>query len=557
MRGSRYWDDKFFGRKPVLDLLKKRLLGLKEGYRQNIAILGGHYLGKSTILNKFLADLDDKDVVEVYLDLGYKDFRQFFMKYAGTILHNYSRGEHLPLHDDLNLLLASVKPRLPQTVKLIQKIQSDIESNRLADACQSLLKMPEVFTFEANKFCLFIFDEFHKMEDLGIENIFQQFGTSIMTQRRCLYVVASSCAEKAKSILSEKLSLLFGNFEVVTIGPFDLKTSQEFIASRLEDIKVSVPLKDFLIDFTGGHPLYLHQILKETRYLAAVHKQQEIFAPILAKAIENTIFDQWGVLSRHFELLVDNLSAGKGNAVTSALLIALANGKLKLSDLTRSLAVKQNLISQKAARLLEEGIIAKNGNFYYLEDKLLRYWLKYVLERRLTAVSISAERQRKAFAEDLEKLIETFRINAQKDLSSRIIELLRCFENESVSMNGRKYKLPAFNKITTVKLESEPEGRMDAIKAFSPQGPWFVLFKKDKFAESDVNAFVSQSRKLPHKPSGCIIISLSEMDENTRVKALQERMWIWNENELNSLLNFFDQPYIVIDDERRSVKAAQ
>src|SRR3989338_3811164 len=271
MRGSRYWDDKFFGRKPIMDLLKKRLLGLKEGYRQNIAILGGHYLGKTTILNKFLADLDDKDILEVYLDLGYKDFRQFFLKYAGTILHNYSRAEHLPLHDDINLLLTSVKSRLPQTVKVIHKIQSDIEANRLSDACQSLMKLPEIFTFEANKFCLFIFDEFQKMEDLGIENIFQQFGTSIMTQRRCLYVVTSSCAEKAKSILSEKLSLLFGNFEIVSIGPFDLKTSQEFIANRLEDIKVSVPLRDFMIDFTGGHPLYLQQILKEIRYLVAVH----------------------------------------------------------------------------------------------------------------------------------------------------------------------------------------------------------------------------------------------------------------------------------------------
>ncbi len=555
MRGSRYWDDKFFGRKPILDLLKKRLLGLKEGYRQNIAILGGHYLGKTTILNKFLADLDDKDIVEVYLDLGYKDFRQFFLKYAGTILHNYSRGEHLPLHDDINLLLASVKSRLPQTSKVIQKIQADVEANRLSDACQSLMKLPEIFTFEANKFCLFIFDEFHKMEDLGVENIFQQFGTSLMTQRRCLYVVTSSCAEKAKAVLSEKLSLLFGNFEIVSIGPFDLKTSQEFIASRLEDIQIGVPLKDFLIDFTGGHPLYLQQILKEIRYLAAVHKQQEVFAPILVQAIENTIFDPWGVLSRHFELLVDNLSSGKGNNAASPILIALANGKLKLSDLTKSLAVKQTLISQKAARLLAEGVIAKNGNFYYLEDKLLRYWLKYVLERRLTAVSISAERQRKAFAEDLEKLIETFLTNAQKDLASRIIELLRCFDNESVSVNGRKYKLPTFNKITTVKFDAEEDGRLDAIKAFSAQGQWFVLFKKDKFAESDVSAFVAQTRKLPNKPSGCIIISLSDLDENTRVKALQERMWIWNENELNALLNFFDQPYIVIDDDRRSAKA--
>ena len=69
--------DKFFGRKPTLSLLKKRVFDLKEGYRQNIAFLGGQYLGKSIILQKFLTELDDQDIIPIYIDLetgdGYYD----------------------------------------------------------------------------------------------------------------------------------------------------------------------------------------------------------------------------------------------------------------------------------------------------------------------------------------------------------------------------------------------------------------------------------------------------------------------------------------------------
>ena len=38
--------EKFCGRKVILDLLKRRVLGLKEGYRQNVALLGYPYVGK-------------------------------------------------------------------------------------------------------------------------------------------------------------------------------------------------------------------------------------------------------------------------------------------------------------------------------------------------------------------------------------------------------------------------------------------------------------------------------------------------------------------------------
>jgi len=144
----------FFGRKDNLDLLEKRVLDLKEGYRQNVALLGNPYVGKSSLLYNFLSKFDDKDVTVIYLDLENKDFSYFFNKFTGSLLYNYSKNELLPLFEDLNLLLESVKSRIPHTVQVIRKIQSAFESRKHSDCFLGLMTLPEVFTNETGKFCL-------------------------------------------------------------------------------------------------------------------------------------------------------------------------------------------------------------------------------------------------------------------------------------------------------------------------------------------------------------------------------------------------------------------
>ena len=56
---------------------------------------------------------------------------------------------------------------------------------------------------------------------------------------------------------------------------------------------------------------------------------------------------------------------------------------------------------------------------------------------------------------------------------------------------------------------------------------------------------MSESKKFSQKPQRRLIISLKDLESNTRLKALQEKMWIWNEGELNLLLNMYDKHYIV------------
>ncbi|HPB67740.1 MAG TPA: hypothetical protein PLT76_02210 [Candidatus Omnitrophota bacterium] len=537
--------DAFFDRRDMLDLLKRRVLDLKEGYRQNIAFLGGRHLGKSSILEKFIAELDDPFIIPLYLDLEYKDFDFFYFKFVGGLLYHYARLTQKPLHDDINLLLEGVRSELPLTAKSIKKIQGLMAHQRLQEAYSEIIALPQVFTQESRFFCLIIFDEFHDLEELGMEGVYAELGKCIMTQKKCLYVVTSSCPVLAAKIISERLSLLFGNFEVVPIEPFSMKASRDFIGFLLKDIKLSKDLKNFFVDFTGGHPLYLTVISKELITLSRLYGQPEIFNPLMIQAVENVLFDPWGVLSQHFEVTVHALCEGKGNRICAAILIALAAEKQRIKELAAGLGVRQGLVSPKLNRLVEQGFVMKNGTSYYIKDKFFGAWLKFVLQKKLRTFDPAQEHQRQAFKDEMERVIGEFNHCSQKDLPTRIVELLYCFEDDAVQINNRRYKLPLFQAISTTKARKGSGTYYDVIKAQTQDGEWCIVLNWDPLTEQDISSILKESKKIIQKPQKRILISLCSLDENTRVKALQESMWIWNEHEVNTLLNFYNKPYIV------------
>lgn len=534
-----------YGRKAVLNLLSRRLKDLNEGYRQNVALLGSRYIGKSTILQKFIADIDDPHTIAIYLNLENRDFDYFVSKFIKSILYHYARLANLPIQDDTKVLMEIVRPTIPLTVNSIENILSLMKSKRPVEVYKELIALPEIFNNEAQKQCVIILDEFHALEEFSIDEVFQLMSNTIMTQRKCLYVIASSYPEIANRILAEKLTLLFGNFEIVTVNSFDSVTSQEFIEKVTAPMRVGSHLRNFLADFTGGHPLYLSLIGQELIHLGAVHKQSEVYVPLIAQAVEDVVFNTWGALSRHFDLIVAELSQGKGNRSFLALLIALANGQSRIKDLLESLGQKQTQITQKLNRLIELDIIERNGTIFQYKDKLFRYWIKYVLQKRIYAVDLEPGKQNKFFREELNRAMAEFQAMSRKDLSTRMSELLHCFDNELLNLNGRRYKLPVFSNVTPMKLRSIAGTYIDAIKGKCDEGTWLIALRKDPFTEGDINALLSEAKNMEDKPQRLVVVSLSSLDENARIRALQERIWIWNEQEVNSLMHIYDKPYMV------------
>ena len=484
------FDHNFFGRKAVLDILKKRVLGLKEGYRQNVALLGGRYIGKTSILHKLIADFEDKDVMFVYLDLEGRDFNYFATQFTKSLLYHFLKSENLAPQEDLKILCASAQSRLPQTVGLVEAVGALIGEGKILEAYHTLLSLPDILQKESGKSVVLILDEFQQLGEFGIDEAFAELGKRIMTQKNVLYVVASSCVQQANTILAEKLSLLFGNFDNIEVGRFNLAESQGLIDHNLNNVKVGLQLKNFVVDFTGGHPLYINLLAQELISLSGVLRQQEIYAPIVTQAIENVVFNPWGVISRHFELQIQALSHGKSGSSLVTVLIALAEGKHKINDLMGCLPLKQIQISQRINILLAAEVIEKNGNYYHIKDKLFRYWVKYVHQRRLKSIDMEPGRSRKQFKEEINKALNDFSMVARKDLTVRMSDLLHKFDNEALTLTGRRYKLSSFRDITPLKLRLGAGNFFDAIQAQGAEENWLIVLKKDPVHENDFNCLL-------------------------------------------------------------------
>ena len=538
-------DQVFFGRQNILDILRKRISGLREGYRQNVALLGARTIGKTSIVHKLMADHDDPNVVMVYLDLECRDFSYFTRQFTKSLLYHFLKTQNLPLQEDIKLLCVACRERIPQTIAAVEEIQAQLEhQGKPAEIYTRLLSLPDIFSAETNKAVVLIFDEFQNLDNFNVPEVFAELGKRIMTQRNCLYVVTSSYPAQAHTILSEKLSLLFGNFEIIPVAAFDLTTSQQLVDRHLEGLKIGLQLKFFLADFTGNRPLYINILCQELIYLCGIFRQQEIYAPILTQAVENLVFNPWGILSRHFELVMLELCRGRADAPLSSVLMALAQGRHRIADISTQTGAKPSQVAQRLTTLLSAEIIEKNGNYYHIKDKLFKYWIKYVFERRMKSIDLEAGKARKMFKDEISKAVNDFQMIARKDLSSRMMDLLHKFDSEAFEVSGRRYKLSMFRDIVPLKLRLGAGNFFDAISAEGEEGRWLVVLKKDPLHESELNSFLEEMKKMSPKPQRCVIVSLSGLDDNAKIRALQEKLWVWNEEDINALMHLYDEPYL-------------
>jgi len=160
-------------------------------------------------------------------------------------------------------------------------------------------------------------------------------------------------------------------------------------------------------------------------------------------------------------------------------------------------------------------------------------------------VDLEVGRSRKQFKEEINRALNDFGMVARKDLSVRISDLMHKFDNDTFVLCGRRYKLTTFGEIKLLKLRIGTGNYFDAISADSQEGLWLVVLKKDPVHDSDLSGILEEIKKLNPKPARSVIVSLSGLDENAKLRALQEKLWIWDEDQLNCLMHLFDEPIIV------------
>lgn len=522
-----------FDREQYIELLLKRTADFKEGYRQNIALIGSEFVGKTSIIHKFLDRFYDNRCVSIYVEARVESLESFARRFIGSLLYSFLAAGDFKLKEDINFLIDKAGAYLPRTVEAANAVLADVKKKK-EGALASLFFLCDILHTETGKFCVVILDEFQNLEKLGLKHPYREWSQLIMLQKKTMYIVASSFRNKAKSVLARDLSLLFGNFEVIDVEPFNIAQSGLYLDRELGGFGIDHDLKNFLVDFTGGYPYYIKTIAQALRSQPLVSVEE---------VLEQLLFCTSGSLYQRFALILDRFSGNRFSQQYFTILRALSRGVNKSRDLAHVLKRTKQEIDQRLAFLLESELISKSGDFLRVNDRMFAFWIKFVYGAKLESLTYDASNQKAVFRDSITRMISEFIASSGTPVSQRLAELLRMFSDERIQLESRKMKLSHFREIKP--LEFSHRGLKEGFICRSSDSVWIFAVKKGTLTEEDITEFSRECRKYRSKLERKIIVTLGGMDATTHLRALEEKVITWNVESLNRLFELFSRPRMV------------
>lgn len=534
--------EKFFGREEILELLNKRASALKDGYRQNVALTGQSLAGKSSIILHFLRTIREEGFVPVYVEVVNEPFGAFANKFIATLLYNglARHGERLDI--SLPGLLQKARETLPRTNQAIAHVLRLIDDGKIDDAYAALLALTSVLREETGTPCIVILDEFDNLERLGIRNPYLAFGKVIMVQKDTMYIVSSSRNDAIRKIISEKLSLLFGNFEVIKVSNFGAKVSCRFLDIKLAGFEIDDFVRKFLIAFTDGNPFYLDRLSAAIREAATERMTNYIGTDIAAQAIIASVYTSDGPIHRYLMNYLLDLIDSRYKDFYTGVLAAIASGHTRTPAIAKALKATQGEVAKAVDYLLERALISKKGAFLRIEDLLFEFWLTFVYRRRREMLVDGTIDRAELFRGDIDAYIKTFEREYALGAPERLAQLFSCFSNDMIELEMKNTRLPHFTK---VELIDAGDGRR--IIAASFRGTYWIA---EPFAETvnenDIVRFIRTAKTLGFKISNKIIMPLKGLDENAKLLAKELKISIWDSPTVNMLLSLYGKKRIII-----------
>lgn len=534
-------------RTSILNLLARRINSFSEGYRQNIAILGEPCIGKTSLIKQLLdsGDVKKESVIPVYIEVKIEPFEFYAKRFIKSALFQLFHSDPLAAQPtDAVVLIEDLARQYPKTAEACQRVLRDIEKGRLDEAYSYLLDIPAAMCEESKKRCLLIMDEFHNLDNFTLKHAFGTLAKKIMIQKDTMFLLISSKNTLSQRLLSEKLSLLFGNFEKILIPPFDAGMSRSFLQDILKDIPLPQAYIDFIASFTGNKPFYMRVICDEIgRAVFSDKVRRDDYPGLIEHAVTASLFRKNGVLNNLFSSFFFKISDGKLLSRSAAALIALSSENKKQHEIVKSARLQTRDCSRILNRLVEMDIIARNGSLYRFREKLFAFWLKSVYIKRIMSFSIDETVEEKCFIKDVSGHLNAFMAEFEKELSARITDLFKLFKNDVIQLNGRRHKFISFNSVQRLENASL---NGTSFMAESGKLNWLCTVKKEPVTENDISDLVNGSKKKNGKTriNRNIVIALAGINENAYLMAKEAKFWVWDLDSLNVLMELYGKPHV-------------
>lgn len=523
--------------------LSKRIDDMIHGYRQNIGILGPFGVGKTNFLQDFFSTLSlNSNLIPVFIRSKAIDGDQIVYQWLGALIDGALGNPTRESIETLDALIVEGESKIPETIAAVKLVRKFMRRGKKAMAIKELFSLSGKLAEETKKKVILIVDEFQILEKLPVPDPFLLLGKQMMIEKETLYLASSSSIERAKEIFQEKLSLLFGNFEILELLPFGFREMEKYLATRLPGHYFDISLKKFLFALTDGEPLYLDLIMNRLEFFETKKVPEKVSSVILQEIICQELFDHRGRIALIFAARVERCyQFTKNNGRFVRALVALGCGKRKLVHIAAFLEESITETRKVLKRLVEEGLVVKCGSFHHIQDFLFRFWLREVFYKRQGLFSPDDRMLRRHLCTTLGKILEDASFSESGIWAERIEKMLNEFRNDSFEIDQKKIKCPQFSEITVKKQQNS----MLSVLARRAKEKWIFQVNSEYIDEEDVTALIFEAKRL-RQVKKKVLIALSGIEQNAKLIAQEAKIQIWDLHTLNAMLDFYNLPKIIM-----------
>ncbi len=527
----------FFGREAILETLKKRVDAHRDGYRQNLALIGEERLGKTSILQHYLHASHDARILSVYIDLSHHSFSTFIQHFCRILLFQalagVDSGNEAAAAANWDALLECAEKKFPRSAAAARAVFASLQNGESDRAYAAALEMPTCIYRETGRRCVVVLDEFHRLGDFQVKQAFQVFGKRLMVQKDTQYILVSSSVRLAREILAQKLALLFGHFERIDLGPFDFATSDRFIERHLEPAVLEPASRRFLTSMTDGHPFYLNVLTQRLREETERQMSGQVTRSMVFSVFKRTLFDADGILNQCFLKRLSRWTDVRSSGSYRLMLLELAGGAARVKDLALKIGRSQAECSRQLNALIEDELVVKNGSLYTLSDQLFRFWIRAVYRHRDLSLGVDAPSRAFLFIKDLESEMNEFMTSDAMPDADRVKSLIAAFSGDRVEWEGKSRQLPLMSRI---EVQPQEQG-VFRIAASGARSSWELRAFSRPVSESDVRVFSADTKTARSAKPRALLVYLDGMDSNAKLLAKNLNIWTIGLKNLNYLLD--------------------
>ena len=431
----------------------------------------------------------------------------------------------------------------PDTLERMKEAKKHAFRKKWNVAFRELLGLTAALQEETGKKILLILDEFQDLAGLELPDPFGLFGKEMMIQKNTFYLAAGSESRESLEIFHQRLSLLFGNFEIVSLGPLKQEAVRQWAVEKCRTAPIPETELRVLSHLLDNHPYYFSLFFQEAGRQLRQDEGRAWDRDVSLQVLEGLLLSKTGPYHLFFESRLQGLVRfGRFTRPYLKTLMALALGRFKPLAIAAYTNRKISEVQKILSRLVDEGMVERQGPLYRLPDPLFRIWLRkvYYLEER--NLEPDGRRVLELFRFRLRQELERIENEDRMDLTERVSALFREFRNESVVVGPLKIKCP-----TILEIAARPtNGRYFPIQARTRQGRWFCQVAREPVTEADVTQFVEDLKLSRQKIQSRILVALGGIELNARLLAQEARIQIWDLESFNALLNLFGKLKVIV-----------